>query len=52
MVYSNQKSSLKKSLLQIRDVYPGSRFRKKIPDPHQRIYVFLTQTIASKLSEI
>jgi hypothetical protein len=35
--------------------HPGSRI-KKIPNPdphpHQRIYVFLTQTIVSKLSEI
>ncbi len=29
----------------------GSRF-KKFPDPHQRIHVFLTQKIVSKLSEI
>ncbi len=30
---------------------PGSRV-KKIPDPHQRITVFLTQKIVSNLSEI
>jgi hypothetical protein len=48
-----------KSVLRIPDVYPGSEFFypgprvKKIPDldPHQRIFVFLTQKIVSKLSE-
>jgi hypothetical protein len=39
------------------DVYPGSEFLhpgsrvKKIPDPHQRIEVFLTQKTVSRLSE-
>jgi hypothetical protein len=51
-----------KSVLGIRDVYPRSQMRifhpgsrvKKIPDPHQRLQVFLTSKsqIVSKLSEI
>jgi hypothetical protein len=43
-------------VLQIRDVYPGSEFSKRFrildPDPLQRIEVFLTQKIVSKLSKI
>jgi hypothetical protein len=45
------------AVLRIRDVYPGSEFFhpgsqvKKIPDPHKRIEVFLTQKVVFKLSE-
>jgi hypothetical protein len=28
---------------------PGSEFFQKIQDPHQRIHVFLTQRVVSKL---
>ncbi len=50
------------TVLRIRDVYPGSeffhpgsrvkKFRIPDPDPYQRILVFVTQKIVSKLSEI
>jgi hypothetical protein len=52
-------------MLRIRDVYPGYRIPDpnfsiqdpgsrvdKIPDPHQRITVFLTQKTATKFSKI
>jgi hypothetical protein len=45
-------------VLRIRDVYPGSKIYhtgsrvEKIPDRHQRILLFLTQKIFTKLPEI
>ncbi len=41
----------KKTMLRIRDIYPGSRDAKiPVPDPHQRIKVFLTQKTYAKFS--
>ncbi len=57
--FDDGSSASKKSVLRIRDVYPGSEFIhppgsrvKKILDPHQIFSVFLTQKIVSKLWEI